>query len=88
MRYPPRRSEDDRGAALALGEERQSDDTEQHVQRDRREPAPGAEGAADDEDAEGLAGPRDGIARDGEAGRQVDDQGAGRRSAGCAGPGR
>ena len=64
---------------LALGEERQADDTEEDVQRNGDEPAAEAEGAADQQDAERLAGDRDGRAwdRDGQTRRQKDEQGAG-----------
>src|SRR3954469_25601606 len=53
-----------RRPTLALGEERQADEPEEHVQGDRREPPARAERATDDEDPEGLPGPRHGVARD------------------------
>ena len=52
------RAQDDRRTALALGEERQADQAEQDVQGDGREPATSTERAADDQDAERLAGER------------------------------
>ena len=73
------RPEDDRQPALALGEERQPDQPEQDVQRDRDEPAPEPERAADEQHAEGLAGDRDRAAGIGmyDLRRQVDEQRAG-----------
>ena len=68
------RTEEDRGPAPALGEERQPDQAEQDVQRDGREPAPGAERAAHDEHTEGLAGPRDGLVQDVDLGGHEDHQ--------------
>src|SRR4029077_17384043 len=47
-------------------------------QGDRREPATRAERPADDQDPERLARPWDRVARDREARREVDEQGAGR----------
>ena len=63
---------------LALGEHRQADDAEQHVQQRRGEAAPEPERARGQQDAERLAGERHGIAgdEDVDAGGQRDERGA------------
>src|SRR5690242_16158403 len=74
------RAPDHRDPALAFGEERQADDAEQDIQRDRGEPSTEPEPTADQQHAEGLARDRDGIARDVDHDQrgQVDEQRAGR----------
>ena len=70
-------ADEDRQPALALGEERQADQAERDVQRDRGEPTAGPERAGRDQHAEGLAGQRDRRTDDVDLGGQEDEQRAG-----------